>query len=84
MIRSNYSTPQAWRKILRTFKLCPGLVLETIASQDSSVDPRSSMLYLAHLMNITVSDGELVILSQPSELAFKLKVRKYINRTHPF
>ena len=80
-LRTNSSAPQAWRKILGTLKMCPGLFLERIASQDSSVDPSSSMLHLAHLMNITVNDGELVLLSQSSELAFKLKVSKHVNCT---
>ena len=68
---------QAWRKILESFGMCPGYILEMATVHNTPVDPSSSKLVLAHLMDINVNDGEVVLHSEPSDLAFTLMVSKY-------
>lgn len=57
--------------------MCPGFILEMTTPRSTPVDLSGSKLVLANLMHINVDDGELVLHSEPSDLAFTLMVSKY-------
>ena len=69
---------QSWKHILRSFQMCPGFILQPFISKSITIDASLDRIVLAQLIDVNVIDGELMIYSEPSHMAFILKVYKFM------
>jgi hypothetical protein len=68
------STRKAWKKILRSFQLCPGFILQRFSLNSFLNVDDSESIVLLHLEDISISNGEVMFYSDSSDMAFSLKV----------
>ena len=57
--------------------MCPGFTLEHFKSYTAPIDASFHCISLAEISGINYFEGEVIIYSEPSDMAFSLKVSKY-------
>lgn len=75
---------QAWKNILRSFKVCPGFTLQHFESYATLIDASLDCIDLAQIMELSIFEGEGMFYTDLSDMAFSLKVShfSFLNLCH--